>query len=120
MKQKQFDEKIEFLIKEAIFKFKKYEEKHKELYSVYAEYDDPNTTKERRRELGKLMRDDINLYGEACDIITELGKQLNSHDMGIVLNRINKVKKNNIQLWEEYEQWKSTRSTNGSSVMFDS
>ena len=89
MKQKIFDEKIESLVKEAIFKFKQYEENHRELYSIYAEYDNPNTTKERRRELGKLMRNDINLYGEACDIVTELRKQLNSHDFGIVLNRIN-------------------------------
>lgn len=111
MKQKQFDEKIESLIKEAIFKFRQYEERHKKLYPVYAEYDNPNTTKERRRELGKLMRDDTNLYGEACDVVIELNKQLNSHDFSIALNRINKVKKSNIQLWEEYEQWKSTRST---------
>lgn len=111
MKQKQFDKKIESLIKEAIFKFKQYEENHKKLYPVYAEYDNPNTTIERRRELGKLMRDDTNLYGEACDIVIELNKQLNSHDFSIALNRINKVKKSDTQLWEEYEQWKSTRST---------
>lgn len=111
MKQTQFDEKIESLIKEAIFKFKKYEEKHKELYPIYAEYEDPNTTKERRRELIVLMHNNTDLHGEACDVVTELAKQLNSHDMGIALNRINKVKKNNIQLWEEYKQWKSTRST---------
>lgn len=111
MKQKQFDKKIEALIKKAIFKFKQYEEIHKKMYPIYEEYDNPSTTKERKRELGKLMRDDINLYGEACDIVTELNKQLNSHDFSIALNRINKVKKSNIQLWEEYEQWKSTRST---------
>ena len=111
MKYKTFDEKIESLIKEAVFKFKQYEEHFKEMYPLYAEYDDPNTTKERRREIGKMLRDDINLHGEACDIVTELGKQMNSHDFTIALNRINKVKKNNTILWEEYEQWKSTRST---------
>lgn len=111
MKEKRFNKKIESLIKEAIFKFRQYEEGHKKLYPVYAEYDDPNTTIERRRELGKLMRDNINLHGEACDIVTELRKQLNSHDFGTALKRINKTKKNDIKLWEEYEQWKSTGST---------
>ena len=72
MNQKQFNKKIESLIKDAIFKFKQYEEKHIELYPIYAEYDDPNTTKERRRELGKLMHNDVNLYEEACNIVEKL------------------------------------------------
>ena len=111
MKQEIFEKKINLLIEEAISNFNKYEELFRELFPLFLEYDDPNTTKERRREIMSLEVKGLKFYEKGLNTIDEIGKHLNSHDMDIALRRIHKCTKTTVQLWEEYEQWKTARST---------
>lgn len=111
MKQKIFDEKIESLIKEAIFKFKQYEEFHKSMYDTYLEYENPDTIIERKRELSKLMRSGDSYSNDYYSIIEKLSKMLNSHDFDIATRKINKEIISEVDLWNDYFKWKSARST---------
>lgn len=109
MKQKIFDEKIETLIKEAIDAHKRYEKIFKSGYNTYLEYE--TGTRERRIELLSLMHqgdDDLEMY---FDKIADLGKHLNAHDFDIALRKINKEIISDQELWENYFEWKSDRST---------
>ena len=81
------------------------------MYNTYEEYENPNTTKERRRELSKLMRKGDLDYDKYIKNIEELGKQLNSHDLDIALRQIRKQIKSCTELWDDYFKWKSARST---------
>lgn len=111
MKQKQFDEKIETLINDAINYHKQYEEFHKSMYNTYEEYENSNTTKKRRRELSKLMRKGDSYSDNYYSIIEKLSKMLNSHDFDIATRKINKEIIKEVDLWNDYYKWKSARST---------
>lgn len=106
-----FNKRIEHLIKDSINNHLLYEKIHKSMYNIYEEYEDSNTTKERRRELCKLMRKGDPYYDKYLGNIEELGKQLNSHDLEIALQQIRKQIKNDTELWNDYFKWKSARST---------
>ena len=109
MKQKQFDEKIETLIKETVDAHKRYEKIFKSRYNTYLEYD--TGTRERRIELLSLIHqgdDDLEMY---FNKIADLGKRLNKHDFDIALRKINKEIISDQKLWENYFKWKSDRST---------
>lgn len=106
-----FNKKIEHLIKDSINNHLRYEKIHESMYNIFEEYEDPNTTKERRRELCKLMREGDSYYDKYIGNIEELGKQLNSHDLDIALRQIQKQIKNETELWNDFFQWKSARST---------
>jgi hypothetical protein len=106
-----FNKRVEHLIKNSINHHLHYEEFHKSMYNTYEEYENPNTTKERRRELSKLMRKGDLDYDKYIENIEELGKHLNSHDLDIALRQIRKQIKNDTELWDDYFKWKSARST---------
>lgn len=111
MKQEIFDKKIEFLIKEAIFKHKQYEEFHKSMYDTYLEYENPDTTREHKKELSKLMRSGDSYSDDYYSIIEKLSKMLIAHDFDIATRKINKEIINEVDLWNDYFKWKSARST---------
>lgn len=106
-----FNKRVESLIKNSINNHLRYEEIHKSMYNTYEEYENPNTTKERRIELSKLMREGDPYYDKYIENIEELGKHLNSHDLDIALRQIRRQIKNDTELWDDYFKWKSARST---------
>ena len=111
MKYTIFNEKIATLINDAINYHKQYEEFHKSMYNDYLEYDNPNTTKERRLEISKLMRKGDPYLENYNNTILELGKSLNSHDFDIAMRKVDKKIVRDADLWNDYFKWKSTRST---------